>query len=65
MIKDVRIIIFGANGGIGRLLVKQALDNGYNVRAYVRNLSKLDLKHPNLVTMQGFFFSVTIWKSAV
>jgi nucleoside-diphosphate-sugar epimerase len=33
MIKDVKVMIFGANGGIGRVLVKQALDNGYNVRA--------------------------------
>jgi putative NADH-flavin reductase len=53
MIKDVKITIFGANGGIGRLLVKQALNNGYYVRAYVRNPSKLYLNHPNLETIQG------------
>jgi putative NADH-flavin reductase len=53
MIKVVKIIIFGATGGIGRLLVKQALDNGYNVRAYIRNPSKLKMKHQNLETIQG------------
>jgi putative NADH-flavin reductase len=53
MITDMKIAIFGATGAIGRLLVRQALDNGYTVIAYIRNLSKLDLKHPNLVRVQG------------
>jgi len=49
----VKITIFGASGAIGKLLVNQALDNGDNVRAYVRNPSKLDLKHQNLLIVQG------------
>jgi putative NADH-flavin reductase len=53
MIRNVRITIFGASGAIGKLLIRQALDNGYNVRAYIRNLSKLNLKHPNLETVEG------------
>jgi putative NADH-flavin reductase len=47
------ITVFGASGAIGKLLIRQALDNGYSVRAYVRNPSKLDLEHPNLETNQG------------
>jgi putative NADH-flavin reductase len=47
------IAVFGASGAIGKLLIRQALDNGYNVRAYVRNPSKLALEHPNLETIQG------------
>jgi putative NADH-flavin reductase len=35
------------------LFVKQALAEGYNVREYVRNYSKPDLKHLNLVAIQG------------
>jgi putative NADH-flavin reductase len=53
MIANMKIAVFGATGAIGKLLVRQALDNGYTVKAYIRNLSKLDLKHPNLVSVQG------------
>lgn len=49
----MELTVFGASGAIGRLLIKQALDKGYSVRAYVRNPSKLDLKHQNLVIIQG------------
>lgn len=47
------ITVFGASGAIGRLLIKQALDKGLNVRAFVRNPSKFDLTHQNLVVIQG------------
>jgi putative NADH-flavin reductase len=49
----MKITVFGASGAIGKLLMRQALDKGYNVRAYVRNPSMLDLKHQNLETIQG------------
>ncbi len=49
----MEIIIFGASGGIGRLLVEQALDAGYMVKAYVRNPSKLELTHQNLEIIKG------------
>src|ERR1700759_790875 len=37
----MRIIIFGATGGIGRLLVEQALTQGHAVTAFVRDPAKL------------------------
>jgi putative NADH-flavin reductase len=37
----MRIIIFGATGGIGRLLVEQALTEGHAVTAFVRDPAKL------------------------
>lgn len=49
----MEITIFGASGGIGRLLVEQALDAGYMVKAYVRNPSKLELTHQNLEIIKG------------
>jgi putative NADH-flavin reductase len=49
----MKMTIFGASGSIGKLLVRIALAEGYSVKAYVRNPSKLDLKHPNLITVQG------------
>jgi putative NADH-flavin reductase len=49
----MKIAVFGASGAIGKLFIRQALDKGYKVKAYVRNLSKLDMEHPDLVTIQG------------
>ncbi|MFP2961134.1 NAD(P)H-binding protein [Myxococcus sp. 1LA] len=34
---QMKIAIFGATGGIGRFVVKHALNRGHEVRAYVRN----------------------------
>jgi putative NADH-flavin reductase len=49
----MKITVFGASGAIGKLLIRQALDNGYSVRAYVRNPSNLDFKHHNLEAIKG------------
>lgn len=49
----MKITVFGANGGIGKLLVKQALDEGFVVNAYIRNPSRFEYKHPNLVMIKG------------
>src|SRR6478736_1788766 len=42
------LLIIGANGGIGRHAVDQALSTGHQVTALVRNPAKLPLIHPNL-----------------
>ena len=47
------ITVFGASGAIGKLFIKKTLDRGFKVRAYVRNLSKFDLSHQNLLPIQG------------
>jgi putative NADH-flavin reductase len=47
------ITVFGASGAIGKLLVKKALEDGYVVKAYVRNPSKLDFNHQNLEVIKG------------
>ena len=48
-----RILIVGATGGTGRELVRQALDQGHKVTAFVRKPAKLKLEHPNLRICQG------------
>ncbi len=48
-----RVLIVGATGGTGRLLVAQALERGYAVTALVRNSSRLQVKHPRLKVIQG------------
>jgi putative NADH-flavin reductase len=49
----MKIIIFGSTGSIGAHLVKQALDAGHTVTAFVRNPARLQIKHHNLLTAQG------------
>lgn len=49
----MKFTIFGANGGIGRLIVTRALDAEYEVNAYVRNPSKLGIAHKNLTLVTG------------
>jgi putative NADH-flavin reductase len=49
----MKILIIGANGGIGRNCVEQALARGHQVTAIVRNPAKLQLKHANLQIVTG------------
>jgi len=49
----MKIVIFGASGRIGTLIVDQALSAGHEVLAFVRSPEKLALKHPKLAIIQG------------
>jgi putative NADH-flavin reductase len=49
----MRLIIFGATGKTGTFLVHQALEEGNQVVAYVRDPSRLTLKHVNLTVIHG------------
>ena len=46
-------MVFGATGGTGLAIVKQAVEQGHKVTAYVRNPDKLVLEHPNLVKIKA------------
>ncbi len=48
-----KILVFGATGGTGRLVVQQALEKGFDVTAFVRNPEKLKIKNVNLKIVQG------------
>lgn len=48
-----RVLIVGATGGTGQQLVQQALQQGYEVTALVRNPAKLRLTHPELRVVKG------------
>ena len=50
--KPLNILVFGATGGTGVELCKQAVDAGHNVTAYVRNPEKLQAI-PNLNTVKA------------
>lgn len=53
----MKIIVFGATGGVGKYVVKQALEKGMEVTAFVRTPSKLDLEHEQLHIVQGDAFN--------
>ena len=49
----MKIAVFGATGGIGKFVVKHALEQGYSVNAYVRNPDKLKNTDKNLNIIVG------------
>jgi putative NADH-flavin reductase len=49
----MNVLVFGATGGTGRLLVHQALERGHRVTAFARDPSKLSMTHANLRVVRG------------
>jgi putative NADH-flavin reductase len=49
----MRLVIFGSTGSVGRVMVRQALEQGHSVTAFARDPSKLGIEHPNLRTLAG------------
>lgn len=49
----MKVIVFGANGKAGQQIVRQALEKGHKVTAFVRDASKISLVHPNLEIATG------------
>jgi putative NADH-flavin reductase len=49
----MRITLFGANGGTGRLLTRQALDAGHTVVAVTRRPGEFPVNHPRLVVAEA------------
>jgi uncharacterized protein YbjT (DUF2867 family) len=49
----LRVLVIGATGGTGRELVRQALELGHEVTAFVRKPAKLKIEHPNLRVVKG------------
>lgn len=47
------IIVFGATGPTGQLVVEQALEKGHRVTAFARSPDKLTTRHENLSVVQG------------
>src|SRR3954454_14024854 len=49
----MQLVGFGATGGTGRELVKQALGHGHSVRAFVRDPDRLKVIHHRLEVVTG------------
>jgi len=54
-----RILVFGATGGTGQELVKQALAKSYEVTAFVRSPQKLKISNSNLTIIKGDVLNYT------
>jgi putative NADH-flavin reductase len=48
-----RLLVLGATGGTGQLLVGQALEHGHEVTAFVRDPAKLPVRHERLLVTAG------------
>ncbi len=51
--KSLRLAIFGATGGTGLALTRQALEKGHAVRVLVRNPNRMTLTHQNMRVVLG------------
>jgi putative NADH-flavin reductase len=61
----MKVVIFGATGGVGRQLVEQALTAGHTVTALVRNPATFSLQHDRLTTIQGSVLDPTTVETAI
>lgn len=61
----MKITIFGASGATGKNVVEQALAQGYEVNAFVRNPEKMGIKNDKLTVTQGDVTNTQDVESAV
>ncbi|KAJ1205707.1 hypothetical protein NDU88_001135 [Pleurodeles waltl] len=54
---NMKLAVLGASGRTGQYLVTQALQQGHEVTALVRNVGKIPLKHENLKVVEANIFS--------
>jgi nucleoside-diphosphate-sugar epimerase len=52
-LNPTRVLIVGATGGTGRLLVAQALERGLTVTVLVRDPARLQIEHQRLTVVKG------------
>jgi putative NADH-flavin reductase len=52
----MNVVVFGASGRTGRLVVEQALEKGHAVTAFVRSLDRVMATHPKLRVIVGDAF---------
>ncbi len=60
-----KIVVFGANGPTGRLLVRQALDRGYAVTAVTRHPAAFPIRDEGLKVLAGDVYDPTSVEIAV
>jgi len=61
----MKLIIFGATGSVGRLVVDQALEQGHHVTAFTRDPAKVTMRHERLAVVGGQVTDVDVVAKAV
>ena len=61
----MKIVVFGASGKTGILIVYQALNQGHTVTAFARQPSKVTIQHKNLRIIRGDMLEPDMVRSAV
>lgn len=61
----MKLVIFGAAGGTGHILVEQALAKEHEVTAFDRHPGALTIKHPKLSLIQGDVFDPAQVEAAI
>ncbi len=61
----MKIVIFGAAGATGRILVERALAQGHKVTAFDRHTAALTIEHPKLSLIQGDIFNPSQVEEAI
>jgi len=61
----MKIVIFGASGKTGTLMVNQALELGHQVTAYIRRANSLEIEHQNLKIIVGNLSDTEKLKEAI
>ena len=61
----MKVIVFGATGKTGKEILKQALAQGWEVTAFVRDPSRLSSENGDLNIMKGDIFEISTVKRAI
>lgn len=61
----MKVLIIGATGRVGKLLVEYALEAGHQVVAFARDISQIKLEDPALSTVQGDVLYPALIEAAV
>jgi len=61
----MNLVLFGANGGTGRLVARQALDAGHTVTAVTRHPETFPVDHENLRVLAGDVYDQPLVERAV
>ena len=52
----MKIVVFGATGGLGSTFLEVALANNHQIVAYARSPEKMTIEHENLEVVEGDVF---------
>ena len=61
----MKVVLFGASGGVGRLLLRELLDQEHTIEAGVRDPAKIDVHHARLTVVRGDVTDPEAVRSAV